>query len=76
MVRVRINLEQHTMHQHEVNETTTRIADQGKVWLPNTPGAREAEYNIQRQTPTPENNTQGLGEQMHIGNKAALRCPQ
>ena len=29
----------------------------------NTPGAQEAEDDIQQLTPTPENNTQGLGEQ-------------
>ena len=47
-----------------------------KPWPPNTPGAREAEDVIQQQTPTQENNTQGLGEQMHSSNEATQRCTQ
>ena len=58
MIRVRINLVEHT--RSLVEHTTTRKCDQGKAWPPNTPGAREAEDDIQQQTPTPENNTQGL----------------
>ena len=54
------------MQQHDVDDTTTRMSDQDKAWPPNTPGAREAEDDIQQQTHTPENNTQGLGEQMHM----------
>ena len=53
------------MQQHDVDDTTTRKSDQGNVWQPNTPGAREAEDDIQQLAPTPENNTQGLGEQMY-----------
>ena len=41
---------------------------------PNTPGAQEAEGGIQQLTPTPENNTQGLGEQMKTGNEVTQRC--
>ena len=54
----------------------TRKSDQGKAWPPNTPGALVAEDDIQQQTPTPENNTQGLGEQMYSSNEATQRCPQ
>ena len=64
------------MQQQDVDDTTTIISYQDKAWPPNAPGAREAEYDIQRQTPTPENNTQGLGEPMHNSNEAAQRCPQ
>ena len=53
------------MQQHDVDDTTTRKCDQGKLWPLNTPSAREAEDDIQQQTPKPENNTQGLEEQMH-----------
>ena len=59
-----------------VDDTTTRNSDQGKDWPPNTPGAREAEDDIQQHTPTPENNTQRLGEQMHCSNEATQRCSQ
>ena len=47
----------------------------GKAWPSNAPSAREAEDGIQQLTPTPENNTQGLGEQMHTSNEATRRCP-
>ena len=47
-----------------------------KAWPPNTPGPQEAEGDIQQQTPTPENNTQGLGEQMQNSNEVTQRCPQ
>ena len=40
-------------------------------------GAGEAEGDIQQLTPcTPENNTQGLGEQMHNSNEATQSCPE
>ena len=41
-------------------------------------GAREAEDDIQQLIPTPENNTQGLGEQMHSSNEVTKtkRYPQ
>ena len=41
-----------------------RNAGQDKALPPNTPGTQEAEGDIQQLTPTPKNNTQGLGEQM------------
>ena len=43
---------------------------------PNTPGAQEAEDDIQQQTNTPENLTQGLGGQMPSSNEATQRCPE
>ena len=46
-----------------------RNYDQDKSWLPNTPGTREAEGDIQQLTPTPENNTQGLREQIRYSNE-------
>ena len=55
------------------------MSDQGKAWPPNTPGAREAEDDIQQKTPIQENNIQGLGEQMHstvMGNfREAVKFP-
>ena len=48
------------MLQHDVKDTTTRKSDQGNAWPPNTPGAQEAEDDIQQKTTTLENNTQGL----------------
>ena len=47
----------------------TRNSDQGKAWETNTPGAQEAEGDIQKLTPTPEKNTQGLRGQMQNGNE-------
>ena len=64
------------MQQQDVHDTTTRKSDHVKAWPQNTPGAREAEDDIQQQTPTPENNTQGLEEQMYINNEPAQRCPR
>ena len=49
----------YTVQQHDVNDTTTRN------WPLNTPGAREAEGDIQQLTPTPENSTKWLGGQMN-----------
>ena len=63
------------MQQHHVDDTTSRKSDQGKGWPPNTQGAREAEDDIQQQTHAPENNTQGLVEQMHSSNEATQRYP-
>ena len=65
MIRVRINLVQQT----QCSNMTLMTQQQEsliwvKAWPPNAPGARVTEDNIQQQTPTPENNTQGLGEQM------------
>ena len=41
------------------------------------PGAREHRRSgVRQQTPTPENNTQGLGEQMQSSIEATQRCPQ
>ena len=65
-----------TVQQHDVDDATTRKSDQGKAWPLNTPGARESEDDIQQLTPTPENNTQGLGEEMHSSYEATQRCPQ
>ena len=62
-IRVRINLVQHTQCINVTSMTTTRRSHQGKAWPPNTPGAREADDDIQQQTPTRESNTKGLGEQ-------------
>ena len=64
------------MLQHDVDDTATRKSDQGKAWPPNTPCAREAEDDIPQQTPTPENNTRGLGEQMHCNKEATQKCTQ
>ena len=67
----------HTVQQHHEHfDDMIRNSDQDKAWPPNTPGAREAEGDIQQLTPTPENNTQGLGEQMHNSNDVTQRCPQ
>ena len=57
------------MQQHDVDDTTTRKSDQGKAWPPNTPGAQEAEDDIQQKTPTPENNTEGLGDKCLVATK-------
>ena len=70
MIRVRINFAQHAVQQHDADDTTTRKSDQGKAWPLNTTGTREAEDDIQQQTLTPENNAQGLGEQLHSSNEA------
>ena len=76
MIRVRINLVQHsqciTMKLMTPGQETLKRA---KTWPPNTAGARGAEDDMQQQTPTPENNTQGLGEQMHSSNEATQLCP-
>ena len=45
-------------------------SDNGKAWPPNTPGAQEAEDDIQQQTPKLENNTRGLRKQMQSSNEA------
>ena len=44
-------------------------SDHDKTWPLNTPGAQEAEDDIHQQTPTPENNTQRLREQMQNSNE-------
>ena len=54
----------------------TSTTQQETLKSPNTPGAQEAEGDIQQLTPTPENNTQGLGEQMKNNNEVTQRCPQ
>ena len=66
----------YSSQQQYVDDTTTRNSDQVKAWPPYTPGAQEAEGDIQQLTPTPENNTQGLGEQMQNSNEVTQRCPQ
>ena len=48
----------------------------GKAWPPNTPGAREAEGDIQQLTPTLDNNQYSwikLGEQMQNTNEVTQR---
>ena len=72
MIQVRINLVQFRQCSNMTSMTTTRKSDQSKVWPLNTPGST----HIEEHTPTPENNTQGLGEQMHSSNKVTQRCPQ
>ena len=76
MIRVRINPVQHTQYSNVTSNTMTSNFDQGKAWLPDTPGARKVKDDIEQLTPTPENNTQGLGEKMHHFNEATHRCPQ
>ena len=78
MIQVLINLVQHTQSSNMtlMTQLMTRNFDQGKDWPPNKPGAQEAAGDIQQLTPTPENNTQRLGEQMHNSNKVTQRCPQ
>ena len=61
------------MQQHNIDDTPTRKPDQGKAWPPNTHGAQEAEPV---RSPTPENGTEGLEEQMHSSNETTQRCPQ
>ena len=53
----------------------TRNSDHGEAWRTNSPSAREAESDIHQLTPTLENNTTGLGEQMYNSNEATQRCP-
>ena len=72
MIRVRIYRVQH-IQCNNVTSMTQRQETLIMSWPPNTPGAQEAEDDIQQQTPTPENPTQGLGEQMHSGNEATQR---
>ena len=52
------------------DETMTRKSDHCKAGPLNTPGTREAEDEILQQTPTPENNAEGLGAKMHSSNEA------
>ena len=51
----------------------TRNYGKGKAWPPNTPGAREAEDDIQQLIPTPENNAQGLEDQMDNSNEGDIQ---
>ena len=46
----------YTVQQHYVDDTTTKNLDQDKARPPNTPGAREAEDDIEQQTHTGERN--------------------
>ena len=64
------------VQQQDVDDTTTRNSDRGKDWSPNTLGARETEGDSQQLTRTSENNTGGLGEQMHNSNEVTQRCQQ
>ena len=61
--------------------TWRRWHNDQKVWSGqrlalNTPGAREAEDDIQQLTHTPENNTQRLAEQIYRSNEGAQRYQQ
>ena len=60
MIRVRINLVQHTQPSNMTlmtqQETDQRILGTEYTWAPNTPGAREAGGDIQQLTHTSENN--------------------
>ena len=49
--------------------TQPHETDRDKAWPPNTPCAQDAEGDIQQLSPTPENNTYGLGEQMQNRNE-------
>ena len=74
--RSRWTLAEQTMiraqHTNPSNTTsTTRNSDQSKAWPTNTPGAQEVEDDFQQLTPTPENNTQGLGDQMQNSNEVS-----
>ena len=59
--------------QHDADDTTPRNSE---TQPPDTPSAQEAERDIQQLTPTPENNTHGLAEQMQNCNEVTQRCPQ
>ena len=68
------------LHIHPSNITSMTQRQETLVrknaWSPNTPGAQEAVGDIQQITPKPENDTQGLGEQMQNSNEVIQRCPQ
>ena len=70
MIRVRINLLQHTKYSN-----MTLMTHRPEILI-RAPSARVPEDDIQQQTPTPDNNTQGLREQMHSSNEATQRCLQ
>ena len=76
VIRVRINLAQQTQPSHTTSMAQRQETDRGIAWIPNTPGNLKAECDIQQLTPTPENNTQGLEEQMHYSYVVSQRCPQ
>ena len=66
VIQVRINLVQHTQPSNTTSMTQRQEnSDRGKTWPSTTPGARQAEGDIQLLTPTSESNTQGLREQLH-----------
>ena len=70
-IQVRVNVVQHT----QCNNMTSMKQWQESL-IRAKPGARLAEDDIQQQTPTPGNKTQGLREQMHSSNEATMRCLQ
>ena len=77
VIRVRINFVQHIKPINKTLMTQQQeTLDQDKVWPPTTPGAGEAESDIQQLTHTMENNIQGLREQMQNSNEVTQRCPQ
>ena len=76
VIRVRINLVQHTKPSHMTSmkprqETLIRTKPGHRIHL-----ALRSWSDIQQLTPTPENNTQGFGEQMESSNEVTQRCPQ
>ena len=64
------------MQQHDVVDTTTRTLIRAKACPQNTPDAPESEDDIQQQTPTPENNSEGFLEQMRSSNEVTQRWSQ
>ena len=54
---------------HDVDDTATGTSDRDNTWPPNTPGAQEAEGDIQQLTPTLEDNTQGFENKCIIATK-------
>ena len=74
MIRVQINLahSSSTMSKTQWRETLIKV----NSWPPNAPGTQEAKGDSQQLTPTPVNNTRGLGEQIHNCNKVTQRFKQ
>ena len=70
VISVLINLVQHIKPSH-----TTSVTQRHDVTLIGTHGAQEGEGDIHQLISTPENNAQGLGEQMHSSNEVTQRCP-
>ena len=75
MIRVRINLEQHTQCSNMTSMTQQKTMDRAKPGTEHTRSSRSWRWHSAAD-PTPENNTQGLKEQMHSSNETTQRCPQ